>query len=282
MAKVYAEGVGDNGAAHGLRTRRREREALLNRIGALLEADKRIAAAWAFGSAGNGDADDLSDLDVRVAVFDEHIATIRERRQEYAARFGNALLFAEAPQNAPKGGAFLLALYEGEYGPQEVDWSWLPASTAQTWPRVRILFDRAGLPQLSEPPIFEYQPIPESTPLEAVERSACNFWGMMMVLGKYLARSPHEERMGLLWLLTNHLREAQAYLGRDLSPKFEEMADHPHPSEKIAILRDLAVQMASLMPALADVGAHVPETIVPSMARYLDLIEAVALHTTPV
>lgn len=280
MANVIAENFSGS-LARDLVSRRLEREAQLLRTGQLLEADDRIAAAWVFGSVGRGDADDLSDLDVRVAVFDDHIQAISEGRQEYASRFGNALLFAEAPQNRPPGGAFLLTLYEGEFGPQEIDWSWLPASTAQTWPNVRILFDRAGLPKLPEPPVFEYQSIPETNPVEAVERSACNFWAMTMVIGKYLARTPHENRMSLLWLLTNPLREAQAFLGRDLTPKFEEMPDHPDPVQKIAVLRDLTSQMERLMPALADAGAHVPRPIVPGMAQYLNLIEAVALNTPP-
>jgi predicted nucleotidyltransferase len=38
---------------------RAEREALLARIVGLLEADKRVTAAWLFGSLGRGDADEL-------------------------------------------------------------------------------------------------------------------------------------------------------------------------------------------------------------------------------
>lgn len=280
MAQVFAENF--TGATRtALLARRHEREELLARIGDLLEADSRVGAAWLFGSAGRGDADDLSDLDIRVAVADDHIQAICESRQEYAARFGKTLLFAEAPQNRPPGGAFLLSLYQGKHGPQEVDLSWLPISTAQTWPGVRILFDRAGLSHLSEPPVFKYRSIPESTPLEAVERSACNFWAMMTVQGKYAARSPFEERMGLLWLLTNPLREVQGFLGRPPCPKAEDWPAHSLPAEKLAILRDLAEQAESLMPALATAGANVPLEVVPSMHRYLDLIEAVANQTIP-
>ena len=275
MGQVFAENfAGDIRSA--LLARRREREAFVERIAELLEADSRIGAAWVFGSVGRNDADDLSDVDIRVAVADDHIQAICESRREYAARFGKTLLFAEAPQNRPPGGAFLITLYEGEHWPQEIDWSWLPASTAQAWPGVRILFDRTGLSHLSEPPVFKYQSIPESTPLEAAERSACNFWAMMMVLGKCLARSPFEERMGFLWLLTNTLRHAQAFLGRDLSPKAEEMPDHPNPFEKIVILRDLASQMELLMPDLEAAGANVPFKIVLYMKRYLNLVEMLA------
>jgi hypothetical protein len=204
-----------------------------------------------------------------------------ESRQEYAARFGKTLLFAKAPQNRPPGGALLITLYGGEHWPQEIDWSWLTTSTAQTWPGVRILFDRAGLSHLSKPPVFKYQSIPESTPLEAVERSGCNFWAMMTVLGKYAASSPYEERMGLLWLLTNPLRDVQAFLGRPLCAKAEDWPVHPLPAEKLAILRDLAEQTESLMPVLAAAGANVRFDLIPSMHRYLDLIEAVANQTIP-
>lgn len=142
-----------------------------------------------------------------------------------------------------------------------------------------MLVDRAQLPRLFEKMVFEYQPVPEVTALEAAERSMTGFWGMMMVLGKYAARSPFEERMGLLWLLTNSLRDVQKFLGRPLSPTNEEMPAHPSPSEKIAILRDLASQMEKLMPDLEAAGVAAPYAVVPSMRRYLDLVEAVAIHS---
>lgn len=50
----------------------RERSTLLDRIVQLLEADHRVAAAWLSGSFGRGEADDWSDLDLHVAIKEEH------------------------------------------------------------------------------------------------------------------------------------------------------------------------------------------------------------------
>ena len=44
-----------------LQTRRREHEALLNKIQSVLQADQRIVAAWLFGSVGRRTSDVLSE-----------------------------------------------------------------------------------------------------------------------------------------------------------------------------------------------------------------------------
>src|SRR5437588_6286399 len=89
-----------------LETRRAEREALLQRVVALLKADERVCAAWLFGSLGRGTADDLSDLDLWVVVADERIKEIVAAQRDYVARLGEPLLIEEAPQNAPVGGSY--------------------------------------------------------------------------------------------------------------------------------------------------------------------------------
>ena len=104
MSKVLAETAADEEMSKALLGRRAEREALLARITQTLGSDDRIAAAWLFGSVGRGEADDLSDLDLRVVVFDEHIESICQGRQAYTAQMGEAVLFGEAPQNRPDWG----------------------------------------------------------------------------------------------------------------------------------------------------------------------------------
>src|SRR5262245_11518310 len=93
-----------------LETRRVESGALLTRIVELLEVDSRVGAAWLFGSRGRGTADDLSDIDLWVAVDDAHMSEVSASRRDYVARPGTPLLIEEAPQNAPTGGAYLLVL----------------------------------------------------------------------------------------------------------------------------------------------------------------------------
>lgn len=274
MTKVLAETVTDGKTAGALRTRRAERAALLDRLTSLLEGDDRIAAAWLFGSVGRDDADDLSDLDLRVVVFDGHVEDICTGRQSYVRQVGEAVLFQEAPQNRPPGGAFLLTLYAGEFGPQEVDWTWEPLSGACLWPQTRMLVNRAGLSRVGEMP-WGYQPKPDCTPLEQIVRRVNDFWAMMLIVTKYAARDPHEERMGLAGMAVQPLKDVAEYLG--LTPVYvpDDLPSHSHPREKVRLLRDMAGQMEGLMRAVEARGGHVPLSIQPSAHDFLDLIEAI-------
>ena len=107
-----------------LRQRQRERDELLDRIVAALRTDERVAAAWFAGSLGRGDADAWSDLDVWVVVEDEHAGAVIAGSRSFVAAVGSPLLILEAPQNAPADVAYLLVLYPGRAGPQQVDWYW--------------------------------------------------------------------------------------------------------------------------------------------------------------
>ena len=273
MSRILAETAGDEETKQALLGRRAEREALLARITESLEADGRIAAAWLFGSMGRGEADNLSDLDLRVIVYDEHVAGLCEGRQVYTAQFGEAVLFGEAPQNRPDGGAFLLTLYAGEFGPQEVDWTWQPLSGACLWPGTRLLLNRAGLTPGEMP--WGYQPRPAQTPLEEAVQRVSNFWAMLLIIAKYAARTPNEDAMGLVGMSVQPLREVSEYL--DLTPRYvmESLPPHGRPREKMRLLRDLAGQMAALMPAVEARGGSVPWAVVPHAQRFLDLVEAI-------
>ena len=274
MSKVLAETTADEETRTALFGRRAEREVLLARITATLESDNRIAAAWLFGSVGRGEADDLSDLDLRVVVFDEHIQDVCADRQAYTAQVGEAVLFQEAPQNRPAGGAFLLTLYAGEFGPQEVDWTWEPLSGACLWPQTQILLNRAGLSRQGEMP-WGYQPRPAQTPLEEAVQRVNSFWAMMLIVAKYAARSPWEDSMGLIGMAVQPLREVSEYL--DLPPHYvmENLPPHGHPQDKLRLLRGLADAMEMRMPTVEARGGSVPWAALPHAHCFLDLVEAV-------
>src|SRR5712691_7787745 len=127
-----------------------ERAEFLDHLAAILRGDVRVVAAWIGGSIGRGEADALSDIDIHLAVADEHCALLNDQRHAFVAEFGEPILIQEAPQNAPPGGAFQLVLYRGLTAPIEVDFSWRPASTAALPERAVVLFDRSGgLPRTS-------------------------------------------------------------------------------------------------------------------------------------
>ena len=66
----------------------------------------------------------MSDLDVWVIVKDESIETIAAERQRYAAQLERPVLLLESPQNAPAGGAYLMALYPGQSGVHQGQEEW--------------------------------------------------------------------------------------------------------------------------------------------------------------
>jgi predicted nucleotidyltransferase len=248
---------------------RAERDTLLQRIREALEGDPRVVAAWLFGSLGRGGDDALSDLDLFVVAADDAIQEVVEGRQRFMAQFGPPLLIVDAPQNAPKGGAYNMALYPGADGPHQVDWYWQPQSAAQIPSDTRLLFDRAGLPRLDGPTTFEGGTAPERERLEVVAHAVSFFWAMLLITAKYAARSPREERMGLLKYVCGPLNEVERFL--DAPPTSEEGAPHPEPAEKLRVLEQLAGRMEALMPPLRAAGVAVPGEIVPQAQRYLAL-----------
>lgn len=113
-----------------LSTFQAEREALQKQIIATLQNDKRIVAAWLFGSLGRGTADALSDIDIWLVVADTFIQDIVAHRQQFVAQIQDPAFFVEAPQNAPQDGGYLMAYYDMPTGPHQVDWYWQPQSLA--------------------------------------------------------------------------------------------------------------------------------------------------------
>jgi len=154
-----------------------ERSRMLERLEAGLRRDERIVAAWVGGSIGRGGADDLSDIDIHLAVQDERCAELNTHRRAFVSEFGEPLLVQEAPQNAPSGGAFQLVLYRGTAAPIEVDWSWQPASAAAILPQAMVLFDRSG----GLPVAPAWQTIEPADAARQVSLSTTLFWAMALV-----------------------------------------------------------------------------------------------------
>lgn len=263
-----------------LRARRAEREALLWRATDLLAADRRVVAAWLGGSLGRGEADDLSDLDLWVAVADEDCPTVVAGRREYASRFGRPLLVLEAPQNAPAGGGYLLTLYGGKAGPLQVDWYWQPRSTARMPRQARVLFDRAGLAQ-EEPPA----PLTQHERAARVSERVAFFWAMAAITAKKIARGQPWAALALLSTVARTLDGVRALLGDDAGQAGYEdrRSDSPpaEPAAQLAGLRALAREMESLTPRALALGAEVPAEVVPQAYRFFDLADALLNGASP-
>ncbi len=254
-------------------TRRREREGLLARARLRICQDERAASAWLFGSLGRGTEDDLSDLDLFVAVEDYAVPFVIADHADYIWKLGSPLLVLDAPQNRPPGGAYNMALYRGQNGPHQVDWYWQPRSLAAIPAQTRVLFDRVGLPRLDTPPRFDYQPAPERTPQQQLTHQIDFFWVMLLIAAKYIARSPDEEGAGLLDFVRKIHAETRGLALPDALPTPVILSALPDFAAKLRLLRDLGRDMEDVAAIVARQGVPSAAAIVPPAYRYLDFVE---------
>jgi predicted nucleotidyltransferase len=192
-----------------LAQRVRDRGALLRRATEVLEADRRVVAAWLLGSLGRGDEDEWSDLDLWVVVRDDAIREVADGRREYVRALGEPLLLVEAPPNAPPGGAYLMVYYRAEGGSQQVDWYWQPQSGAVVPPQVRVLFDQVGLPPAAPPAEL----IPEAR-ARALSLIIPDFWAMLPIAAKKVVRGQPWVVLRMLDGMRARLEEAKWHLPR--------------------------------------------------------------------
>jgi len=256
-----------------LEVRRAERDALLERITGLLMDDARVVAAWLFGSLGRDDADDLSDIDLRVIVADQHSEAVNATRQEYVRQLGQPLLVEEALGNAPPGGGYLLALYESQAGLQHVDWTWEPQSQARIPPDARLLFDRVGIPSTSVP-----EPLMATERAPRVTDRTTFFWAMSPIAAKFVARRQRRSALTMIGMIERTLHEVQWLVGtRSVAPGFKDYRTDPppvEPADQLATVRALAREMEALTPQIVASGAATPTDAIPEVYRFFDLVDA--------
>ena len=171
------------------------REALLAEAIARLSNDERIVAAWLTGSYGRNDADEMSDLDITLAIADPYSKILCARPEQVSHRtseerftlfsqFGLPALIHENNHNAPESGTFTLVMYAGSA--VMVDWILVPLSKAKRTHGSRLLFDKAGIP---------VSPLPEPEELEQSQKNVAQqwafFWMMAAITIKYLIREDH-------------------------------------------------------------------------------------------
>ena len=258
-----------------------EAAALLRRITEGLEADNRVLAAWLVGSFGRGD-DPWASAWVQAVVADEQIETFILGRRENAARPAEPLLVVEAPRNAPPGGAYLMALYDGEAGPYEVDWYWQARSGAQVPSDAHVLFDRVRLPPSGQPNHFndsETPPAlraaqeamtPEARRADEGRNTVSLFWAMLLISASHIARGPAGGDVPFLPMLQDLLRDTRQFVGLSREPSSAQTT----PDVRLAVLREIGAQMEVVMPQVAEQGADVPTAIVARAGRYLDMVKA--------
>jgi Polymerase beta, Nucleotidyltransferase len=252
-----------------------ERNDLLLRVTQLLQSDARVSAALLFGSLGRGDADSLSDIDVWIAVDDDHVKKVVAEKRQSTMKVGSPLLFFESPERAPEKGGYLMVYYDAPTAPHQVDWYWQPRSLAIIPTQTRLLFDRAGLPRGTQPIHFPWlSPVEElvQQPVHFVS----SFWVALFATAKYLARSETEIDKILFPFLLGNLSQTYQYLNINrlsfLSDDYNKVSS---PGERLQILRHLADDMLAMMVQLVLIGEEVPGLFVNGAYRFLDLVETI-------
>ncbi|MCW3059965.1 MAG: hypothetical protein JWQ02_1786 [Capsulimonas sp.] len=207
--------VSDADTAALLREHAEDRSRLLTRLTEFFRNDERIRAFWLWGSFGRGEADDLSDLDLWLAVPHDFVPEMSARLLDYLQKAGVLISALENPRNGPAGGGgYMGCLFAGRRGFLQVDLYWQTMSTLEETPDVSVVLK--GLPGASQEmsPVFNrlHQAMPPTIPLSSLEpapeRLALNvtieeelafFYLMLSIVAKYLARDPESDMNLLLY-----------------------------------------------------------------------------------
>ena len=258
------------GTSDRLQERARRRAEWLSTATVRLEQDDRIAAAWVFGSEGRGDADELSDLDVFVAVAEPGAEEVLPALDESTfADFGEVLDCTDVSARAVEGGRAFLVVYPAPVERLTVEWWFQAAGSVQLGNDARLLVDKVSVP-VANPPIATTSMLPGGGPIRAGgpgTRSAARridrlqervtwFWTMAPIVAKWLARGWVDRADAELERMAGVVEEATAFLNRQAP----ERQGEPGPVRPLSRLRAAMVELALLHDALAEAGLSAPAT----------------------
>ena len=238
---------------------RQNRAALLAKLAAELSNDERFVAAWLTGSYGRNDADEVSDLDLRLVVAEPYNEVLCRRHEQVSrrttrerfelfSRFGNPALIHENNNNAPEGGTFTFVLYAGSA--VMIDWILIPLSRAKRMHPSRLLFDKVSIPV--SPP----EPEDKAQSRKFVAEQWAFFWMMTAITIKYIIRRD-------LVFVQNWLEQLHALI-REIERRIEGVSwedaytrgsisqFQPTREKQIESLRQLINRMQDLKPKITE------------------------------
>ena len=246
---------------------RHSREALLTQIVTELSNDERFVAAWLTGSYGRNDADEISDLDLRVVVAQPYNELLCARQEQAShkttderlavfSKFGKPALIHENNNNAPTGGTFTFVLYADSA--VMVDWVLIPLKRAKRNPPSLLLFDKVNIPVL----------FPEPEEMEKSRKFVAEqwafFWMMSAITIKYIIRRDLVFVQNWLEQLHGLIREIErridgvswedAYTRGSIS-QFQSTRE-----KQIESLRQLINRMQDLKPKIIEFIESEPDT----------------------
>ena len=266
-----------------LRTRWRERAGLLRHIHQFIQKDGRVRAAWVEGSVARGSDGALSDIDIFVVVADNAIDDFVDNRRCHAAQPARPILLMDNRQNASLGGAYLLAWYGGEAGPQHVDWFWQVESEARRPEEANVLFDRAGIRRV--PGDLATMPGPPGPPSgpnsslrELLTHKTTFVWALRLIVAKHLARRNCETVARMTGVVARTLTDLASLCGNRMAPLegLEDGLEAASALTQFQVLRKLARRADALGCQLASFDVVVPAEAVGQAHRFFELSESVA------
>ena len=188
---------------------------LLAEIVERLSEHGEVSAVWLAGSRGRGTNDELSDIDIWVAVEDAILNNIVHDPLAYVRRIVPAIMHMIAPEIAPEGGAFIGTWVSDREGFTQVDWYLTPASTATRASDTTMVFGNV--------------PTAEQDELSAVdggERQGKVHENLVFALQMTNNVMKHARR-GNIWTAIDHVRHAdrcviaaKIWLERGSAPTF--------------------------------------------------------------
>ena len=249
---------------------RQSREVLLTSIITELSVDERCMAAWLTGSYARNDADEVSDLDIRVVIAEPYSEILCDRQEQVShktpperlalfSKFGKPALIHENNNNAPEGGTFTFVLYSDSA--LMVDWTLLPPKNAERPVQSVLLFDKANIPV--SPP---REPEEMEQSRKYVAEQWAFFWMMTAITIKYIIRN--DGIFAAKW--TEHLHQLVREIERRLEKRPQAYARGSLSKlqltreNQIEALRELVQRIQVLGPAItkftgAELAAPVEE-----------------------
>ena len=260
------------GTSDRLRERARRRAEWLAAATARFEEDERVAAAWVFGAEGRGDADELSDVDLFVAI-DDRVAdeVLPVLDQATFEELGPPLTFADVSEQAPEGGRAFVATYAAPVERLTVAWWHQRAGALQLGTDARVLVDKVGMP-VADPPLVTTSMLPGGGPVrvggtgagprrsarraDRLQERVSVFWTMAPITAKWLARGWFDRSEPELERLAAVVEEATAFLNRQPPERQAEAG----PVRPLSRLRSAMIELAQLAEPLAEAGVALPAT----------------------
>lgn len=241
-----------------IESHRAQRGTFMAEITEIVSKDERFVAGWLTGSLSNDEADWLSDIDISLAIADQHAATLCERfhqvsadiapdRYTFFSQFGLPALIHENNNNAPEGGTFTFILYAESA--LMVDWILVPLSRATRPHQSKLLFDRVGVPVTppAQPEVLDQRKI-----FVAEKWAFC--WMMMAITIKYIIRGDGvfaaqwiENLHGLIYAMERQVDGKSREYHRGSFSQLQSTAD-----KQVESLMQICQRMQKLQPKVSE------------------------------